>query len=103
LGVYHYWLLLDAREKKIHITRKTVPLYHLYPDQQVNVVTQDLSDDKQGKVIEIPTDVTTTTVDSIKENNYLGKPPLASISGAYAYFFQKNFLKETVFNYLHPF
>jgi L-ascorbate metabolism protein UlaG (beta-lactamase superfamily) len=48
-----YWILLDAQKKKMKIDAKMFAIYHLYPNQKINVETPDriVLLDKQDEVI----------------------------------------------------
>lgn len=51
-----YWIMIDAKEKNMKIDTKMIAIYHLYPDQKLNVTTPDkiILMDKPGQVISIP-------------------------------------------------
>jgi L-ascorbate metabolism protein UlaG (beta-lactamase superfamily) len=51
-----YWILLDATEKKMKIDAKMFAIYHLYPNQKINIETPDriVLLDKEDEVITVP-------------------------------------------------
>jgi len=51
-----YWILLDATEKTMKIDAKMFAIYHLYPNQKINIETPDriVLLDKEDEVITVP-------------------------------------------------
>lgn len=51
-----YWILLDANEKGVKINAEKFGLYHLYPQQKINIESPDtiIKMNEQGEVLSIP-------------------------------------------------
>jgi L-ascorbate metabolism protein UlaG (beta-lactamase superfamily) len=51
-----YWILLDAKEKNMKIDTEKFGIYHLYPNQKMNVLTSEkiILMEKQKEIILIP-------------------------------------------------